>query len=81
MSEHHTSPAHDPHAVSHGSSMTSYRAYKIGWEGRIIAVVHLDGCIDDAAALEAAKQLGWGYVVEVWDRGRFVDRLPCDKSG
>lgn len=61
--------------------MTSYRAYKIGWEGRIIAVAHLDECIDDVTAIEAARKLAWGYVVEVWDRERFVAKLPCDTDG
>jgi hypothetical protein len=72
-------PINEPvsRAASQHSSMTGYRAYKIGWEGRIIAVAHLDNCIDDAAAVEAAKRLGWGYVVEIWDRDRFVAKLPC----
>jgi hypothetical protein len=44
-------------------------------------VAHLDECIDDVTAIEAARKLAWGYVVEVWDRERFVAKLPCDTDG
>lgn len=70
----------DPADSSQGKSLVAYRAYKIGWEGRIIAVAHLDQCIDDVAAIEAAKKLSWDYVVEVWDRHRFVAKLPCEAN-
>jgi hypothetical protein len=81
MSEQSVRTANDPRSASQSRPMTSYRAYKIGWEGRIIEVAPLDGCIDDATALEAAKQLSWGYVVEIWDCDRFVAQLPCEDRG
>jgi hypothetical protein len=80
MSEQSVNTSNVPQSASQSSSMKSYRAYKIGWEGRIIAVAHLDDCIDDVGAIDAAKKLAWGYVVEVWDRERFVAKLPCDQD-
>jgi hypothetical protein len=80
MSEQNINSADDPLPMSQHRAMTSYRAYKIGWEGRIIEVAHLDNCVDDVTAIEAAKQLAWGYVVEVWDRDRFIATLQRDAS-
>jgi hypothetical protein len=51
-----------------------YRAYQIGPDGHIKSGVDLD-CPDDAAALEAAKQLVGEFPVELWHEGRMVARL------
>jgi hypothetical protein len=61
--------------------MPDYRAYTIGIEGRFIGAEVLSTHADDAAAIEAAKQLIGQHDVELWDRDRLVARLtPKDKN-
>jgi hypothetical protein len=57
--------------------MRDYRAYILGIDGhRFIRVEDfLSDHLDDAAALNAAKQLTDKHDVEVWDCGRLVARL------
>jgi len=57
--------------------MGEYRAYILGIDGhRFIRVEDfLSNHLDDAAALNAAKQLTDKHDVEVWDCGRLVARL------
>ena len=57
--------------------MRDYRAYILGIDGhRFIRVEDfLSNHLDDAAALNAAKQLTDKHDVEVWDCGRLVARL------
>ena len=54
--------------------MTYYRAYIVGEDGHFIDAVNLD-CVDDAAAVESAKQLVNSRDVEVWQLGRMVTKL------
>ena len=60
--------------------MRDYRAYILGIDGhRFIRVEDfLSNHLDDAAALNAAKQLTDKHDVEVWDCGRLVARLSPD---
>ena len=57
--------------------MRDYRAYILGIDGH--RFVWVDGFLsnhsDDAAALNAAKQLTDKHDVEIWDCGRLVARL------
>jgi hypothetical protein len=56
-------------------AIPSYRAYTIGWRGRIVGVAELSDCADDLSAIKAAERISKGYVVEVWDRGRLVVKI------
>ena len=60
--------------------MRDYRAYILGIDGhRFIRVEDfLSNHLDDAAALNAAKQLTDKHDVEVWDCGRLVARFSPD---
>jgi hypothetical protein len=60
--------------------MRDYRAYILGIDGhRYIRVEDfLHDHSDDAAAVNAAKQLTDKHDVEVWDCGRLVARLSPD---
>ena len=57
--------------------MGDYRAYILGMDGHRFVWVEgfLSNHPDDAAALNAAKQLTAKHDVEVWDCGRLVARL------
>ena len=57
--------------------MGDYRAYILGMDGHHFVWVEgfLSNHKDDAAALDAAKQLTSEHDVEVWDCGRLVARL------
>ena len=54
--------------------MPEYRAYVIGSDGHFYRVVPLD-CVDDAEAMEQAKQLLDGHDIELWQLDRKVARL------
>jgi hypothetical protein len=54
--------------------MPDYRAYVVGIDGHFVRVEFLHSHPDDAAAIEAAKQLVDGHDIELWDRDRFVGR-------
>jgi len=60
--------------------MRDYRAYILGINGHrfIWAEDFLSNHPDDAAALDAAKQLTDKHDVEVWDCARLVARLSPD---
>ena len=55
--------------------MPQYRVHLLGQDGRFINGVILD-CVDDTAAIEAAKKYADGYDIEVWDRNRKVGTIP-----
>ena len=60
--------------------MRDYRAYVFGIDGhRFLRVEDFaSNQVDDAAALNAAKQLVDGHDMELWDQGRLVARLSSD---
>jgi hypothetical protein len=60
--------------------VSDYRAYLIGdIDGhRFIKADFSSDYPDDATAISAAKELINGHDVELWDRGRFVARLPSE---
>ncbi len=49
-----------------------YRIFPIDERRRIIGPPTDIECLDDAAALEHARQLTRGHAVEVWSRDRFI---------
>jgi glycine cleavage system regulatory protein len=60
--------------------MVDYRAYIIGLDGHFYRSVSLD-CVDDAAAVEQARQLLDGHDIELWQLDRKVirfDHKPTD---
>ena len=59
--------------------MPDYRAYIVGIDGQFNSIIagFLHNHPDDAAAIEAAKQLAEGHDIELWDRDRFVGRFPA----
>jgi hypothetical protein len=68
------------HYPQGSDAMRDYRAYILGIDGhRYIRVEEfLHDHSDDAAAVNAAKQLSDKHDVEVWDCGRLVARLSPD---
>ena len=62
--------------------MRDYRAYILSIDGHryIKAQEFLRDHLDDAAAVNAAKQLTDKHDVEVWDCGRLVARLSPDAA-
>jgi hypothetical protein len=54
--------------------MVDYCAYIIGSDGRFYRSVPLD-CVNDAEAIEQAKQLLDGHDIEVWQLDRKVTML------
>jgi hypothetical protein len=63
--------------------MRDYRAYILGIDGhRFVWVADfLPDHPDDAAALNAARQICDKHEVEVWDAGRLVARLSPGEAG
>jgi hypothetical protein len=59
--------------------MAEYRAYTVGTDGHFIGFTPLV-CTDDADAIEQAKQLLAGLVIEVWSGERMVTRLGPKKK-
>ena len=55
-------------------SMTDYRAYTVGLDGRLIGFEPLV-CADDAEAIEKAEYLVGDRSIELWNGPRFVIRL------
>jgi hypothetical protein len=54
--------------------MPPYRVYMIGPDGHFQNAIDLD-CVNDAAAIESAKQLVDGYDFELWQQGRKIGRF------
>jgi hypothetical protein len=54
--------------------MPDYRAYLVGSDGHFFKSVVLDAP-DEAAAVEAAKQLVDGHDVELWQRDRKIAKF------
>ena len=61
------------------AGMAEYRAYTVGTDGHFIGSTPLV-CTDDADAIEQAKQLLDGLVIEVWSGERMVTRLGPKKK-
>jgi hypothetical protein len=59
--------------------VVEYCVYLIGLDGRFYRSVPLD-CVDDAAAVEQAKQLLDGHDIELWQLDRKVTMLDHKKS-
>ena len=59
--------------------MTTYQVYILGRDGRFVNVVELV-CADDAAAIEAAKQVAGDYDVKLWQNARLVAQLRAATS-
>jgi hypothetical protein len=74
---HGQEPSKHPEAGKAG--MAEYRAYTVGTDGHFIGFTPLV-CTDDADAIEQAKQLLAGLVIEVWSGERMVTRLGPKKK-
>ena len=61
------------------AGMADYRAYTVGTDGHFIGFTPLV-CTDDADAIEQAKQLFEGLVIEIWIGERIVARLESKKK-
>ena len=58
--------------------MAEYRVYEIGDDGHIVKSTPLI-CTDDREAIEKARELAEGHVIEVWNGERFVTRLGPER--
>jgi hypothetical protein len=54
--------------------MPAYRLYVVGSDGRLIASEDIE-CADDQEAIKKAAQAAKHSGIELWERGRCVDRL------
>jgi hypothetical protein len=52
-----------------------YRLYFLDWHNHIEDVEVLD-CASDQEALSSAEKFVNGREIELWDRARFISRLP-----
>lgn len=64
------------HDHSEGTS-SYYRAYMIGDGGRVETATPLEA-LDDETAIEQARQLMDGHLIELWDRTRLIAKLAPD---
>jgi len=55
--------------------MATYRIYRIGPDGHFFGIEVAD-CVDDEEVFQRALQAANGHDVEIWDRKRFVARIP-----
>jgi hypothetical protein len=62
-----------------GGPMTEYRAYLIGYHGRIQGYEPLS-CANDGAAIVAAKRLMGSHGVEIWQDSRKVITLEVEQD-
>jgi hypothetical protein len=56
--------------------VSDYRVYIIGSDGHFVKAIQLD-CVDDAAAIESAKQFIDGRDIELWQRDRRIARFDA----
>lgn len=56
--------------------MTHYRLYRLDGTGRIAAAEWLEA-ETDGAAIEASTALKKAWPCELWDRNRFVAKIPA----
>ena len=63
-----------------GRQMPEYQAYLLGPDGHIQSRIDLH-CADDEAAIERAKQLVDGQVVELWQSGRRITTFKAKHLG
>ena len=61
--------------VPEGSSMPEYRIYTIGGDGHVWSAEDIE-YRDDQEAIQKAHRIIHGHDVELWERGRFIARLP-----
>jgi hypothetical protein len=59
--------------------MTNYRAYALGHDGHFVGVQVLL-CADDAEAIESARRLFQGQVVELWCGDRLIVQMNESRS-
>lgn len=64
------------HSEGHASY---YRAYLIGDGGKVETATPLEAA-DDETAIEKARQLMDGHLIELWDRTRLIAKLAPDDS-
>jgi hypothetical protein len=55
--------------------MPTYRIYVLSEDGHIHHPPEVIDCPGDEMALDSAKRLLDGHVIEIWDHGRLVARL------
>jgi hypothetical protein len=60
-------------------AMENYRAYALGQDGHFVGVEALV-CADDAEAIEKAKRLFHGQVVELWCGDRLIVQINESRS-
>jgi hypothetical protein len=58
--------------------MPEYRAYILGRDGHIQKAIEFEA-VDDAVAVEQARQYVDGHDVELWQLGRRVIQLKSDQ--
>jgi hypothetical protein len=58
--------------------MRLYRIFLLGQDGHIKQPPEIVECPDDQTAIERAKQLLDGKVIEIWEGSRLVARLAPD---
>ena len=59
--------------------MPEYRVYSIDPAGHFTDVQEMY-CISDAAAVVRARELMRGHPVEVWHRGRLIQKIPLSAA-
>jgi hypothetical protein len=57
--------------------MRQYRIYYVGQDGHSSGVAVVDASNDEEAVREA-EQASDGRLSELWERGRFIKRFPCE---
>lgn len=60
-------------------AMPNYRAYALGQDGHFVGVQPLI-CADDAEAIESAKRLFHGQLVELWCGDRLIVQMNESRS-
>lgn len=60
--------------------MPTYRFFKLSIDGHIFGPPDIRACLDDAEAVETAKQTIDGYDVEIWDLNRRVAHIKSPEK-
>jgi hypothetical protein len=61
------------------AAMSAYRIYELTAEDHVACAPTIVDCLDDAAAIEKARQLVNGRIIEVWLLDRCVVRIKPNK--
>jgi hypothetical protein len=63
--------------------MTTYRAYRVDQQRRIMSATWVEAANDEQAKAQAAAELCDDGVpaVELWQATRLVDEISCDDEG